>query len=189
MFLKKFKNTLYKDFQNGSIKLDVGCGDVKPKKGFYGVDIRSFPWVKFKCNAWDIGKHIKPNSVEEIYSRHFMEHLTFPQTDLFLAATYLILRPKGTINIIVPDISYHIKQFLIPDRSLPSETNPKWTLLEHAQAGFWGWQREGDKNFWDVHKSGYDYPSLEKKLTENGFVKIIHIADDPWNLNVKAEKP
>jgi len=165
-------------------KLDVGCGPKKPMPGFVGVDTRPFPWVKYVCDAWKIDKHVPPDSISEIYSRHFFEHLTFAQADLTLQAWERILVLGGMLQIIVPDIEYHIKQFLTPNSLTPSETNPKWTVLEHALAGFWGWQNEGEEKFWDVHKSGYDFRCLEMKLLQHGFSDIRRIDDKPWNLNV-----
>jgi predicted SAM-dependent methyltransferase len=152
--------------------------------GFVGVDTRPFPWVKYVCDAWKIDKHVPPDSISEIYSRHFFEHLTFAQADLTFQAWNQILVPGGMLRIIVPDIEYHIKQFLTPNSLAPSETNPKWTVLEHALAGFWGWQNEGEEKFWDVHKSGYDFRCLEMKLLQHGFSDIRRIDDKPWNLNV-----
>lgn len=183
--LRKLKEERQPEEKNVSLqKLDFGCGRKKPLPGFVGADIRPFPWVKYVCNAWEIDKHVPPDSISEIYSRHFFEHLTFAQADLTLQAWDRILIPGGMLQIIVPDIEYHIKQFLTPNSLTPSETNPKWTVLEHALAGFWGWQNEGEEKFWDVHKSGYDFRCLEMKLLQHGFSDIRRIDDKPWNLNV-----
>ena len=146
------------------LRLEFGCGEAQPKEGYVGVDIRPFPGVRYICNAWEIIDYVGPSSVTSIYSRHFFEHLTFPQADMTLNAWSAILKPGGKLQIIVPDIMYHIRQFLSPDGQAPSATNPKWTLRQHALAGFWGWQREGDTKNWDVHKSGYDYALIEEKV-------------------------
>jgi hypothetical protein len=92
------------------------------------------------------------------------------------------------LELIVPDIEYHIRQFLTPNHLVPSETNPEWTVLQHAQAGFWGWQEEGQTNYWDVHKSGYDFRCLKMKLLGHGFSGIKRVDDDPWNLHVTCAK-
>ena len=42
--------------------------------------------------------------------------------------------------------------------------------LEHARAGFWGWQREGATELWDVHKSGYTDEQLIELVHELGYV-------------------
>jgi len=170
-------------------KLEFGCGESKPKPGFVGVDIRKNKYVKYVCNAWDIGSFVKKETISEIYSRHFFEHLTFKQADKTLRAWWKILAPSGKIQIILPDIEYHIKQFLSDDYSTPSEANPKWTNLEHALAGFWGWQREGDAETWDLHKSGYSYKSLKEKLLKHGFTDIKRLDDKAWNLKIVFRKP
>ena len=168
-------------------KLEFGCGpSITP--GYSGVDIRLFKGVQFVCRAWDISKYVKKGSVVEIYSRHFLEHLTYPQAELTIKAWSCILRPEGTLIIIVPDIDYHISQFNSEDEMLASDANPAWTVRQHAIAGFWGWQRQGETKLWDVHKSGYNYSLLSSWLNRYGYVKIERVVDKPWNLHVKAVK-
>ena len=167
--------------------LDFGCGP-NVKDGYVGVDIRKLPNIRYVCNAWDIGKHVKTSSVAEIYARHFFEHLTFDQADLTLAAWHQILAAGGIVQIIVPDIQYHIEQFLSPCPEDSSEANPEWTVMEHSLAGFWGWQNDGVTQTWDVHKSGYNFRLIEKKLLEHNFHQVNRCSDKPWNLNVTAKK-
>ena len=174
--------------QNKDTKLEFGCGRSRLKPGFVGVDIRKCRHVKYVCKAWEIVNFIEEGTVTEIYSRHFFEHLTFIQADLTLKAWKHILISKGYLQIIVPDIRYHITQFLNPNYLEPAEANTKWTVIEHAQAGFWGWQREGRTEIWDVHKSGYDFRCLKMKLQEHGFSDVRRVGDKPWNLNVVCRK-
>ena len=42
--------------------------------------------------------------------------------------------------------------------------------MDHARAGFWGWQREGEHEVWDVHKSGYNEHTLTELFVSKGFV-------------------
>jgi 2-polyprenyl-3-methyl-5-hydroxy-6-metoxy-1,4-benzoquinol methylase/predicted SAM-dependent methyltransferase len=170
------------------LRLDFGCGEAKPKPGYAGVDVRPLPGIRYICNAWEITEHVAPGSVSAIYSRHFLEHLTFAQADKTLEAWKTVLRPAGTLQIIVPDMTYHIRQFLEPDRQARSETNPEWTVRQHALAGFWGWQRGDTHDLWDVHKSGYDQVLLEESLRRHGFRNIARLEDHPWNLNITCER-
>ena len=188
MFLSRIIKKKQSREKNHDTKLEFGCGESRPKPGFVGVDIRKHRHVKYVCNAWEIAKFVEEGTVIEIYSRHFFEHLTFEQADKTLKVWKQILSPGGIIQIILPDIEYHIQQFLNPDHSAPSEANPKWTVLEHALAGFWGWQREGGTEIWDVHKSGYDFRCLRMKLLKHGFTDIRRMDDKPWNLNVVCKK-
>lgn len=57
------------------MKLDIGCGNNK-KIGFNGLDRLALPGVDIIC---DVDKEIIPlpdNSVDEIHSMHFLEHVT-----------------------------------------------------------------------------------------------------------------
>ena len=45
------------------------------KKDYRQVDVRKIREDDIVCNAWEVEKHIQPNTVDNIYSRHFFEHL------------------------------------------------------------------------------------------------------------------
>jgi predicted SAM-dependent methyltransferase len=173
---------------SSELRLDFGCGSIQPKHGYVGVDIRPLPGIRYICNAWEICDLVAAESVLSIYSRHFFEHLTFAQAHLTLCAWMTILRPGGTIQMIIPDLAYHIAQFLAPNRKAPSEANPNWTLQQHAIGSFWGWQCDGATETWDVHKSGYDFDLLDESLQKHGFRNVRRVYDNPWNLNVICQK-
>ena len=61
------------------MNLEFGCGENPTKEGFKTCDIRNLPGVDYACPAWKITEHVAPNTVDEIWSRHFFEHLTFAQ--------------------------------------------------------------------------------------------------------------
>ena len=168
-------------------KLEFGCGS-KLRSGYVGVDIRPLPGVKYICNSWEIERFIKHNSVKEIYSRHFLEHLTFVQVRKTLDAWRNILEKGGKLIVIVPDINYHIKQFAEDKDMQASLVDRNITNRQHALAGFWGWQREGDIEYWDVHKSGFNQKILEEMMINHGFINISRINDSPWNLHIIAYK-
>ena len=60
----------------------------------------------------------------------------------------------------VPDLAFHIAQFLDPNPNGPSPANAQWTQRQHALAGFYGWQRQADHKLWDVHKSGFTFETM-----------------------------
>lgn len=167
-------------------RLEFGCGPSLQKE-FTGVDIRFFEGVEFICNAWEIKHYVKGESVEEIRSRHFLEHLTYSQAQLALLGWNKILKPGGHINIIIPDINYHLDQFRLSPAS-PAEFDSSFSNMQHAIAGFYGWQREGLTKLWDVHKSGYNLEIISTYLIAAGFTHITRNSDKPWNLNVTATK-
>jgi hypothetical protein len=163
------------------MNIEFGCGETPSKPGYLTCDIRHLPGIDFVCAAWDIDNLVDHDSVDHVYSRHFLEHLTYRQSNLMLSAWFRILKSGGVCEIIVPNMTFHIKQWI--DRSDAKE-------FRHAQAGFWGWQRGDINDTWDIHKSGYDRSSMENLLTEHGFCGFRNLlSEDSWHLHVTCRKP
>jgi predicted SAM-dependent methyltransferase len=163
------------------LKIEFGCGETPHKEDFKTCDIRNLPGIDFVCAAWDINKYVPPNSVSEIYSRHFFEHLTFTQGQTVLDAWYEILMPSGTIEMSVPNMLFHLHQWL------DTRNDPK--KFAHALAGIWGWQRGEFNDVWDVHKSGYDKQSLYELLKNHKFQNIeIWTSKKSKHLHCKCSK-
>jgi len=151
------------------IKIEFGCGETPTKEGYLTCDIRNLPGIDYVCPSWEIDKHVASNSVDEIFSRHFFEHLTFAQGQKQLEVWHKILKPGGVCEMMVPNMSFHIDQWM--SRSTDREIN-------HAKAGFWGWQRGEFDDVWDVHKSGYDKQMLTELVLQKGFGNIQSLAKD-----------
>ena len=171
-----------------ALRLDLGCGESGPRPGFEGVDIRPLPGIQHVTDMFALDQRFAPNSVQQLYSRHAFEHLSFEDGERAMECWARVLAPGGSLHMLIPDIRYHIAQFLEEDPTAPSAANPAWTVHEHACAGFWGWQRETG-TVWDVHKSGYDFAMLRALLLRHGFEDVVRVDDDPWHLNVIATRP
>ncbi len=171
------------------LRLDVGCGEAGPQPGYVGVDIRALPGIGILSSTWGIDAYLPPGSVSAFYSRHTLEHITYPQAKRTFSAWFRLLKPGGHVHIIVPDLSFHIAQFLDPNTQGPSPANPAWTQRQHALAGFYGWQREADHKLWDVHKCGYTYEIMGELLDEAGYVRYARLPNQPWHLDIEAYKP
>ncbi len=163
------------------MKLDIGCGP-NVRAGYEGVDIRPLPGVRFNCNALDLPNIIQPGSVEAIYSRHFLEHLTEAEGRRFLGICYALLQEGGLLEVIVPDLYYHAGN-LIDAPELPSDYHPQVSNQQHALAAFYGWQRDAT----DVHRWGYIEETLRAALQQAGFVYIeLDRSLDLWHLGLTA---
>lgn len=164
------------------MNIEFGCGGKLQYNNYVGCDVRAFPCVKYVCQAWDIVNYVDENTVDNIHSRHFFEHLTFVQAKKTLSAWKHILKKGGKLSIIVPDMSFHIKQWLNLSRKTTINTNgmsdEEWSI-----AGFWGWQRETEKEeIWDIHKSGYDEKLLYDILENFQFNNIERVEHGPMHL-------
>ncbi|NIM05466.1 MAG: methyltransferase domain-containing protein, partial [Armatimonadetes bacterium] len=160
----------------GDLKLEIGSGE-SPEPGFLHLDIRSGPHIEYVTDARRLP--FPDGTVTEIYSRHNLEHFTFAEAREVLQECLRILKPGGKIYLIVPNMEFHIEQYYAADQ-------------KHAQAGFWGWQR----NPFDVHKWGYWWESLHNLLASVGFAQIENLTgredsrhNSLMHLEVRAHKP
>lgn len=172
------------------MKIEFGCGE-SPRSGFIGCDIRPLDNVKYQCNPWELHEKIKHETVSHIYSRHFFEHLTYAEGRKTLLTSWLILKKGAIFEIVLPDIEYHINQFLSKTRRHDNFKCHLGTIseLDHAIAGLYGWQRNSEtEGYWDVHKSGYDQEMLEYILKEHGFSNIKRVKTKPYHLHLVSIK-
>lgn len=153
------------------MKIEFGGGENPRRPNFTQVDVRKINDNTIVCNAWDIDKNVGANTVTEIYSRHFFEHLTHDQAKRTLNAWYKICANHAKITMLVPNMNLHLWQWNNWDKLTKEQK-------DHCRAGFWGWQREGDESAWDLHKSGYDFPKLKELLEEHKFRDITKIMND-----------
>ena len=161
------------------MKIEFGGGNNPRQPTYVQVDIRKLNESTLDCNSWEIQQHVAPNSVTDIYSRHFFEHLTYAQAQRTLRAWHNICTPGAKIILICPNMTFHIDQWNNWDNLSDPEK-------KHCRAGFWGWQRQGDKYSWDLHKCGYDFPKLKELLLEHHF-KDIKLTSPPSSRHLSVE--
>ena len=135
----------------------------------YGMDLR-FP---FK---------IETNSIDGIFSEHTFEHLSHLEVDNALSECYRILKAEAKLRIIVPDLSILIERYCSND----DEWFQKWHDLVLEDPSRHYMKKYFTKMFainftasYYHHKSCWDFESLKKVLTSNGFINIIK-----WDYNV-----
>lgn len=120
------------------LRLDLGSGP-HPRKGFRGVDLHCgpervdlsvFPW------PWADG------SVDEVWSSHFVEHLTSLQWIGFVDELHRILKPGGRAVIVHPAL-----------KSARSWQDP--THLDHIPAERWQYVSREWRAFNDLDHPPY----------------------------------
>lgn len=169
--------------------LHLGCGNVRIEQ-FVNIDCRPTEATDVVTAAWDLGS-IPSESVEYIYARHMLEHLSAGDARRALIEWRRVLRAGGIVHIVVPDILFHARQ-LIGAVKCPAAADQE----RHALAGFYGWQNEmhGGVNE-DAHRWGYTPASIEKLLietglqpTDDGIAQLIERDREPWHINIRAFK-
>ena len=94
---------VYRDIEAGKgLRLNLGAGQ-RPRPGFYSVDQLPLPGVDIVADLNAPLDELPDDSVEEIYSRHTMEHVTrfLP----LLAEIHRVARPEARIELVVPHFS------------------------------------------------------------------------------------
>ena len=94
---------IFRDIEAGKgLRLNLGSG-MRSKPGFYNVDLLPLPGVDIVADLNDPLDALPDNSVEEIFSRHTLEHVS--QFLPLLAEMHRISRPEAKIELIVPHFS------------------------------------------------------------------------------------
>jgi len=85
------------------MKLDIGCGPNK-KEGFIGIDQFQFPGVDHVFDAANEGAPwpFEDGSVEEVFSSHFLEHLTARGRCYVANELFRVMKSGAKASIIVP---------------------------------------------------------------------------------------
>tara|TARA_Y200000002_G_C22678453_1_gene663057 strand:- start:2189 stop:3010 length:822 start_codon:yes stop_codon:yes gene_type:complete len=92
--------------------LNIACGNI------YITD-NKWTNIDFTTNSPDIkkadllkGLPFKDKSFDVVYSSHFIEHIPKDQVNYFLAECYRVLKPKGVIRLITPDLEFLSKEYI-----------------------------------------------------------------------------
>ena len=86
------------------LRLDIGCGKTTPE-GWEGVDAIDFG----QKHVHDIRKGLPwldANSVDEVRSSHFVEHLTGAERIAFFNELWRVMKPNATALIVTPNWSH-----------------------------------------------------------------------------------
>ena len=89
--------------ESAPLRLDIGCGKGTPE-GWVGIDAIDFG----QKHVLDVRKGIpyQDNSVDEVRSSHFVEHLTGAERIAFFNDLYRVLKKDATAQIITPNWSH-----------------------------------------------------------------------------------
>jgi predicted SAM-dependent methyltransferase len=90
--------------------LNVGCGP-KLLHGFANLD---YLWVPGIDLCWDIteGIPLPDHSLQGIYSEHCLEHLEKSVATDIVRDFHRLLKPTGTLRIVVPDAELYINLYI-----------------------------------------------------------------------------
>lgn len=153
--------------------MNIGCGS-NLKLGWINIDL--FDKADLQLDLRE-PLPFAAESVQQIYSEHFFEHLEYPGQALdFLKESLRILQPKGLFSIVVPDTEWPLKSYANQDEEYffiaRKLWHPVWcnTRMHNLNYHF----RQGRE-----HKYAYDFETLSQILSEIGFVSILRRSFNP----------
>lgn len=161
---KQINNFNHKDY------LNVGCGSNINSK-FINLDYNWLPGIDL---CWDLTKGIpiNNNSLLGIYTEHCLEHISFEETKQALYNFFYLLKPGGTLRVIVPDAEIYLDAYQQTKGNnntsfpygLSAHNIPKneVTPMIVVNSIFRGHE----------HQFAYDYLTLENMFKKQGFIKI-----------------
>lgn len=134
-----------------AIRIELGGGE-SPREGYINYDAR---YGNDATKIWPF----EDNSIEEIYSCEFLEHIA--DTEFVLKEAYRVLRPWGKFEFSCPDFEGICKIFFT---SSPKEQ-------EYMKRGILG---DGTHEF-DFHRNILWYEQIKKLMEDAGFVNVKRI--------------
>jgi predicted SAM-dependent methyltransferase len=149
--------------------LDIGTsGNVNDT--FISLD---YEWHPSLDICWDVTKGIPiaDASVDGVYSEHCIEHLDFRDGAALLAECRRVLRPGGTIRIIVPDVELYARRYVALLDGVSDEPMPLHEF--DGVDGLYTPAMSVNRIFQEFgHRFIYDFATLQAMLERNGFVDV-----------------
>ena len=85
------------------IILEIGCGPSKKVENSITVDLIDYPDVDICGDIFEVMEHIPDSMIDEIFSSHFIEHIS--DLDKFMNELARILKEGGLVDVIAPHFS------------------------------------------------------------------------------------
>ncbi len=127
-----------------------------------------------------LGLPLPQNSVDFIYSSHFLEHLTYEECLRLLQDCHAALRPGGTLRTVLPDQQKFMRAYCLNDKEF---------LADAVAGGMLDHMPEEQRYFADLlsrsifefytHKYVYDFENFSQLLSRAGFKRneLSHFKD------------
>jgi predicted SAM-dependent methyltransferase len=147
-----------------------------------GADEKRKGWTTLGLNIgcdlfWDVNNRLpfRSNSVDQIYSSHLLEHLSYLDGQCLIGECHRVLKPGGTFFVCVPNAKLYIRAYcqnqeLNKEKFLSCEEsrndNTKISLINYV--AYMGGQ----------HKTMFDVEGLIYRLKAGGFEDVVERETD-----------
>jgi predicted SAM-dependent methyltransferase len=159
-------NRLFGRYRFRDALVHIGCGP-KYIEGMLNIDGNIFQ----RKDLWldiTLGLPFPDNSICGLYASHIMEHFDVGTVRRLLREFHRVLKPGGTLRIVVPSLEYAVHAYTAEDAS----RFPDWPDRFSSIGGRFG-------NFLlcaNQHRSMFDGPFLEELLNEARFAAVFTVS-------------
>jgi len=147
------------------MRLNIGSCDLPlpQSEGWVNIDNSLSPHIKADLilDARELEDYFGQNAAYEIYAGHFVEHLTTPEAEDWIAMCYRVLKPGGIFGFVTPDFRYISERYLAGD--------PKFNITELEETYLYSWKQESR------HASIWDLERQKSILMKNKFTDVQEI--------------
>jgi predicted SAM-dependent methyltransferase len=153
--------------------LDIGCGsNLHPH--FINLDYQWHRGIDICCNV-SRGIPLEDESIKGIFSEHCLEHIPLDAGFAVLGECYRVLKPGGTLRIIVPDGELYLNGYV---RINGGEGGTPLPYSERDTfAGAYTPMMSVNRIFREFgHQFIYDFETMRELLARQGFVDITRSA-------------
>jgi predicted SAM-dependent methyltransferase len=147
------------------LRLNVGSSEVYIDN-WINIDISRDPEGRCLCMDATQPWPFADGAADAVNSEHLVEHLTLEAARGFATEAFRVLREGGVLRTSTPDLAGLCREYMRADtRVLEAHRSHGYTAETHADV------LNNYFYLWD-HRRLYDFESLERLLSEVGFVQV-----------------
>lgn len=154
------------------ILLDLGCGTNK-RPGYTGIDISKYDGVDIVQDLRFTPLPYGKETVDGVYTSHFLEHLTFEENLYLFNEVYRVMKPYGIFEIVVPHGFSYAGMVDLSHKTFWTEDTFGYFSPDNKYYYSWFYEHEGERvpviNRWLVDRND-STPPVE--YTAKGWVEL-----------------